>query len=74
MGRLVLIVSRTEPTRYTYFKHVFANDIIDVIVDRRVHGRRRREQPVADDQRRGDRRHRDIAKDLETSGWALVRR
>ena len=73
VARLLLIVSRTEPARYTYLKHVFANDIIDVIFDRRVIGRRQRQEPVAADKRRGDRRERDITKDLRTSGWALVR-
>jgi len=71
---LVLIVSRMEPARYTYLKHEFANDVIDVIFDRRVEDRRRHQESVAVEQRRVERRQRDIARDLKEFGWALVRR
>ena len=73
MAGILLVVSRAQPTRYTYLKHVFSSDIIEVILDRRVEGRRQREEPVAVDQRRRDRRQRDLVADLKTSGWALVR-
>ena len=73
VARILLVVSRTEPTRYTYLKHVFANDIIDVILDRRVEARRQRQEAVAIDKRRVDRRQRDIVQDLKTFGWVLVR-
>ena len=73
VARILLVVSRTEPTRYTYLKHVFANDIIDVILDRRVEARRQRQEAVAIDKRRVDRRQRDIVQDLKSFGWALVR-
>jgi len=72
-ARLLLIVSRTEQLRYTYLKYVFDGETGDVIVDRRVGERRRRQEPAAVEKRRGDRRERDITKDLEISGWALVR-
>src|SRR6058998_392130 len=39
MARLLLIVSRTEPARVTYFKHVFGGETADVITDRRVEER-----------------------------------
>ena len=58
MAALLFIVSRDESRTYTYVKHALAKERIDVIIDRR----------------NGDRRRRDVAKDLETSGWALVRR
>ena len=58
MAALPLIVSRDESRTYTYVKRALAKERIDVIIDRR----------------NGDRRRRDVAKDLETSGWALVRR
>jgi len=73
VARLLLVVSRTQPTRYTYLKHVFASDIIDVIFDRRMEARRQRQEPVALDKRRVDRRQRDIVQDLKSFGWALVR-
>lgn len=73
MGRLLVIVSRTEPARYTYLKHVFARQGVEVIVDRRAGERRRRLEPATAERRRADRRARDITKDLQTLGWALVR-
>ena len=72
-ARLLLIVSRTERLRYAYLKYIFDDETSDVIVDRRVGERRRRQEPAAVEKRRGDRRERDITKDLEISGWALVR-
>src|SRR5205823_8878245 len=39
---LFLIVSRNEPSRLTYLKHVFAGDTVDVILDRRLGERRQR--------------------------------
>ena len=79
MARLVLVVSRTEPERYTYLKHVFGNDIVDVILDRRFEERRRlldrrRVERATPDRRREDRRLRDTTSDLQASGWALVKR
>ena len=74
MTWLVLIVSRMEPARYTYLKHEFANDVIDVIFDRRVEDRRRHQESVAVEKRRVERRQRDITRDLKEFGWALVRR
>jgi hypothetical protein len=71
--RVLIIVSRTEPARYTYLKHVYTSTVLDVILDRRVGGRRMRQEPVAVDRRQGDRRQRDLAKDLKTTGWAVVR-
>ena len=75
MGRLLLIVSRTEPSRTTYLKHVFTSETVDVILDRRAEERRRfplRERAAAE-RRRGDRRQRDITEDLKTYGWAVAR-
>jgi len=73
LAKVLIIVSRTEPARYTYLKHVYTSSVLDVILDRRVVGRRLRQEPVAVDRRQGDRRQRDLAKDLETTGWAVVR-
>ena len=70
---LVFIVSRTEPKRYLYLKHVYADAGRDVILDRRTGERRRslRSPPV--ERRYAERRHRDIKRELQSSGWALVR-
>jgi len=74
VARMLLVVARTEPARYTYLAHVFGKEIVDVILDRRVEERRQRPERVAVEKRRHDRRQRDIAKDLQTYGWGLVRR
>jgi hypothetical protein len=75
MADLLFIVSRTEPKQYLYLKHVFADESRDVVLDRRIFADRRRSlspQPV--ERRHIDRRHRDITRELQSSGWALVRR
>ena len=71
----ILIVSRTEPSRFTYLKHVFASETVDVILDRRVEERRRLRlhKGAAAERRYEDRRQRDVTKDLQTYGWALSR-
>ena len=74
MARLLLIVSATEPARYTYLKHVFGSETADVILDRRVEERRRRHERTAAERRHEDRRQWDITKDLRTYGWALAKR
>ena len=74
MAWLYLIVSPTEPARYAYFKRVFGSETVDVFFDRRVGERRQRVERAGFERRRGDRRQVDITRDLQTSGWALVRR
>ena len=73
MARLLLIVLCTEPARYMYLKHVFGNEAVDVMFDRRVGQRRQRQEPARSDRRGPDRRQHDIAKDLQAYGWAVVR-
>jgi len=70
---LLLIVPRTEPARYQYLKDAFASETVDVIPDRRVEERRRREGRTWAERRRGNRRRLDTTVDLQTFGWALVR-
>ena len=74
MGGIVVIVSRTEPARYAYLKHAFANDVTEVIVDRRAESRRLGQKHVTVERRRGERRRRDITTELKDFGWAVVRR
>jgi len=74
VGRLLVIVAREELARYAYLKHVFASETVEVLVDRRHEERRRRQTAPAFDKRRGERRVRSIAQDLQSLGWALVRR
>ena len=45
MADLVFIVSRTEPKRYLYLKHEFADESRDVVLDRRLGERRRSQSP-----------------------------
>lgn len=73
---MLIIVSRTEPARLAYLEHVFASEAMEVILDRREGERRRLRLPerAAAERRGGDRRERDITKDLQTHGWAVVRR
>lgn len=42
MAVLLLIVSRSQPSRFEYLKHVFGDETVDVILDRRVKERRQR--------------------------------
>jgi len=74
MARVILVVSRSEPTRYAYVRHVFASDTLDVILDRRLGERRSDRRPVTVERRRGDRRGPTPTTDLEKFGWAIVRR
>ena len=74
MANLVFIVSRTEPKQYLYLKHVFADESKDVVLDRRMSERRRSLRPPPLERRHIDRRHRDVTSELQSSGWALVRR
>jgi hypothetical protein len=72
MAGLLFIVSRTKPGTFTYMKLVSENE--DVILDRRNGDRRRIYQRATPERRHGERRRRDVMTDLQTSGWALVRR
>ena len=72
--RQLLIVSRSERERYAYLQYVFDSEMGDVILDRRLQERRRRDEPVSAEKRREDRRQQDITTDLQVFGWALARR
>ena len=74
MADLLFIVSRTEPKQYLYLKHVFADESRDVVLDRRVSERRLGLRPRPIERRHIDRRQRDVTRELQSTGWALVRR
>jgi len=72
---LIFIVPRTELKWYGYLKQIYADESRDVVLDRRTGERRRslRPPPVME-RRHSERRHRDITWELQSAGWALVRR
>jgi len=74
VAEFLLIVSRTAQ-RYRYLEHVFADESRDVILDRREGSeRRQRRAPPSIDRRHVERRQHDITRELQSTGWALVRR
>jgi hypothetical protein len=72
-GSCLVIVAREERARRESLRRMFAGDGTEVIVDRRL-GERRRSESAGGGRRRGPRRRQDISLDLQTRGWALVRR
>src|SRR4029450_6919316 len=73
-SRLLVIVSRDAPGRFAYLKHLYGNETVEVIVDRRVRERRRRYQLVVNERRWQGRRRRNLSEELDNFGWTLVRR
>ena len=69
-----LIVSKQQPSLYSYLEQDFATDEgVRVILDRRFGERRRGPAPVDADRRRGDRRARaDLDERLTSIGFAVV--
>ena len=74
MARWLFIVSRTKPGMYTYLKLVSDSEDVEVVLDRRELNRRRIEQRVTPERRKGERRRRSVTSNLVKFGWALVRR
>jgi hypothetical protein len=74
MSRLLLIVSRAEPRKYTYLNYTYGSETVEVIVDRRVSQRRQHTGLTTTERRCANRRRRDVTEDFVTFGWALVRR
>src|SRR2546430_8570230 len=70
MALLLFIVSRSEPSRFTYLKHVFANETVDVMLDRRGEERRRRPERTAAEGRYEERRQWGYTKSHRSHGWA----
>ena len=74
MADLIFIVSRTEQKQYRHLKHVYSDATEDIVLDRRTGERRRSQRLRLPDRRHMERRRRDIGQDLQSTGWALVRR
>ena len=74
MTRSLCIVSRTKPGMYTYLKLVSDSADVEVVLDRRELNRRRIEQRVTPERRKGERRRRSVTSNLVKFGWALLRR
>jgi hypothetical protein len=73
MASFLFIVSANEPGTYAYLKYGVARRSGDVIFDRRKEERRQTRQGATMTERRYcDRRHRDITRELQAFGWALV--
>ena len=74
MARLVFIVSRQRPDLLAYLRREFAgNPGIEVIPDRRISARRRREAPnTPAERRRTPRRQAPVDDRLQSLGWAIV--
>lgn len=71
---LVIVVSRTELNRYMYLKHLYADQGMDVVLDRRLGERRQRVMPPRVERRHMERRaYRDITSELQATGWAVLR-
>jgi|SRR5215510_634496 len=71
MGQLLFIVSRAELRAYTVIRHAFAAESGDVAV---ILDRRRSPGPPPTERRPVERRHRDVTSELQSPGWAVVRR
>jgi len=77
LNRMLLIVPRAQQAQYAYLKHAFEKEAMDVIFDRRAGERRQLaalDRARSERRRSRDRRQRDITKDLQRFGWAVVRR
>ena len=74
MGRTLFIVSRQSRDMYAYLTERFASDsAVEVILDRRVHERRRLHANGGPDRRRGDRRQRpEVEAELQTRSHAIL--
>jgi hypothetical protein len=74
MGRTLFIVSRQHPDLYAYLRERFATDTaVEVILDRRVGERRKRDVRPEVNRRRVDRRARpEVELELRTRSHAII--
>ena len=73
MADSLFIVSRDELGTYIYLTHALAWESADVVLDRRMGDRRRIHRQATPERRYGERRHRDISRELQASGLAQIR-
>ena len=74
MASVLMIVARDRTELYERLRQEFANDrAVAVVMDRRYGQRRRATVAVTPEQRRAERRRRDIEDDLRRLGWATAR-
>ena len=74
MASVLMIVARDRTELYERLRQEFLNDeAVTVLFDRRVGERRAACEPITEEQRRADRRRRDIDDDLRRHGWATAR-
>jgi hypothetical protein len=74
MARTVFVVSRRHPDLYDYLRERFASDTaVEVVLDRRLADRRRRQSSYPAERRRGDRRRRpEVEVELQTRSHAII--
>jgi hypothetical protein len=74
MGRTLYIVSRDHRELYAYLRERFSgDDVVEVILDRRVAQRRQRHTPYATERRRADRRSRpEVDMELQIRSHAII--
>ena len=74
--RLLFVIAAGRADLADLLRRQFADvaDSVEIIADRRLGDRRHQDMPVPSDRRVGRRRRHDVEADLETMGWALIRR
>ena len=74
MGRTLFIVSRQHSDLYAYLRERFASDHgVEVVLDRRVAQRRRRDAAYPVERRRAERRGRpEVELELQTRSHAIL--
>jgi hypothetical protein len=71
---VLMIVARDRPDLYERLRKEFTDEhAVKVVLDRRFGQRRRDTVAVTADQRRAERRRRDIDSNLQRLGWATAR-
>lgn len=74
MASVLMIVARDRADLYERLRQEFANDrAVAIVLDRRYGQRRQASMAVTPEQRRAERRRRDIENDLRRLGWATAR-
>ena len=74
--RLLFVVAAGRGDLADLLRRQFADvaDSVEIVPDRRVGDRRHQDMPVPSDRRLGRRRRYDVEADLQSIGWALIRR